>query len=191
VPGVTYHYRLVAWNTEGTTYGQDETFTTEAGQSPLGTTGAASGVSVGEATISGTIDPQGKETSYRFEYGTSTGYGTQAFGTVLPEQGEQTVTLSLRGLEAGTTYHYRLVVSNPAGTSEGQDETFTTPLIADPLVNPTTAPLIALPNITFPTGTEPVTKTAKHKKPKKKTGKKHRKARKKAAGKGRRRARRG
>ncbi len=192
-PGVTYHYRLVAWNEDGTSYGQDETFTAEAGQSPLATTGAASGVSVNEATISGTINPNGKETSYRFEYGTSIGYGTQAFGTVLPEQGEQTVTLSLRGLEAGTTYHYRLVVSNPGGTSEGQDETFTTPPIADPLVNPATAPLIALPNIAFPTGTEPVTKPAKHKKAKKKAAKKkHPKAKKKkAGGKGRKSARRG
>ncbi len=191
-PGVSYHYRLVAWNEDGTSYGQDETFTAQAGLPPLVSTGAASGVSVDEATISGTINPQGKETNYRFEYGTNTEYGTQAFGTVLPEQGVQTVTLSLRGIDPDTTYHYRLVVSNPGGTAVGEDETFTTPGILDPLVNPATAPLIALPNIAFPTGTEPVTKPAKHKKPKKKTPKKkHTKAKKKAAGKGRRRTRRG
>jgi hypothetical protein len=153
-PGVSYHYRLVAWNEDGTTYGQDETFTTEAGLAPLASTGPASGISVSEATISGTIDPAGKETSYRFEYGTNTEYGTQAFGTVLPEQGEQTVTLSLRGLEAGTTYHYRLVVSNPGGEATGADATFTTPPIADPLVNPAIAPLIATPAIAFPTGSQ-------------------------------------
>jgi phosphodiesterase/alkaline phosphatase D-like protein len=149
-PGVSYHYRLVAWNEDGTSYGQDETFTTPAGLSPLAVTGSASGISVNGATISGAVNPQGDETSYRFEYGTDTGYGTQAFGTVLPEQGEQTVTLSLRGLEAGTTYHYRLVVSSPAGTSEGVDETFTTPPISDPLVNPTTPPLVATPSTAFP-----------------------------------------
>ena len=150
---MSYHYRLVAWNEDGTSYGQDKTFTTEAGLAPLASTGAASGVSVNEATISGTINPQGKETSYRFEYGDDTEYGTQAFGTVLPEQGEQTVTLNLRGLDPNTTYHYRLVVSNPGGTAYGEDMTFTTPPIADPLVNPATAPLIALPNIAFPTET--------------------------------------
>ena len=171
VPGTTYHYRLVAWNEEGTSYGQDETFTTEAGQSPLAVTGSASGISVSEATLSGTVNPEGKETSYRFEYGTNTEYGTQAFGTVLPEQGEQTVTLSLRGLEAGTTYHYRLVVTNPGGTSVGQDETFTTPPISDPLVNPAVPPLIATPNIAFPreekasgTTTKALTKAEKLKK---------------------------
>ncbi len=153
-PGVSYHYRLVAWNEDGTSYGQDETFTAVAGQSPLATTGPASGISTGEATISGTINPEGKETAYRFEYGTNTEYGTQAFGTVLPEQGEQTVTLSLRGLEAGTTYHYRLVVSNPGGEATGADATFTTPPIADPLVNPAVVPLIVTPAIAFPSGSQ-------------------------------------
>jgi hypothetical protein len=164
-PGVSYHYRLVAWNEDGTSYGQDETFTAIAGEPPSVSTGPASGISVNGASISGTINPQGNETSYRFEYGTDTGYATQAFGTVLPEQGEQTVTLSLQGLDPGTTYHYRLVVSNPAGTSEGADETFTTPGILDPLVNPAVAPLIATPAIAFPsgsganTGTTTTTKT--------------------------------
>jgi hypothetical protein len=150
----------VAWNEAGTSYGQDETFTTEAGQSPSVSTGSASGISVNGATISGTIDPDGAETSYRFEYGTSTEYGTQAFGTVLPQQGVQTVTLGLQGLAAGTTYHYRLVVSNPGGTAEGQDATFTTPAISDPLVNPAVAPLVATPSTAFPTGSQANTGTS-------------------------------
>jgi hypothetical protein len=149
-PGTIYHYRLVAWNEAGASYGQDEMFTTEAGRSPSVSTGSASGVSVNGATISGTIDPAGAETSYRFEYGTSTESGTQAFGTVLAQQGVQTVTLSLQGLAAGTTYHYRLVVSNPGGEAEGLDATFTTPAISDPLVNPETPPLVGSPNIAFP-----------------------------------------
>jgi hypothetical protein len=149
-PGVTYHYRLIAWNEYGTSYGQDETFTALAGLPPSATTGPASGVSTSEATLSGTINPQTVETSYRFEYGTNTEYGTQAFGTAVPEQGIQTVTLSLRGLDPNTTYHYRLVATSPAGTSYGEDETFTTPGILDPLVFPTTAPLVAPPTIAFP-----------------------------------------
>ncbi|MGH2853876.1 MAG: hypothetical protein ACRDLF_06755 [Solirubrobacteraceae bacterium] len=177
VPGVTYHYRLVAWNEYATTYGEDETFTTQAGQPPAATTGAASGVSVDEATISGTVDPQGKETSYRFEYGATTEYGTQAFGTVLPEYGVQTVTLSLRGIDPDTTYHYRLVVSNPGGTSYGEDATFTTAPIAFPLIAPTPVPILALPSIAFPTGSQAATQTGKakqkaHKRKRKKPSKK-------------------
>jgi phosphodiesterase/alkaline phosphatase D-like protein len=152
VPGVTYHYRLVAWNIDGTGYGQDKTFTTEAGLTPLASTDAASGISVDEATLSGTVNPQGKETSYRFEYGEGTEYGTQVFGTILAGQGVETVTLNLRGIDPDTTYHYRLVASNAGGTAYGEDMTFTTPGILDPLVNPATAPLIANPAIAFPTG---------------------------------------
>ncbi len=187
VAGVSYHYRLVAWNEFGTSYGQDKTFTAEAGVSPLATTGAPSGVSVDEATISGTINPQGKETSYGFEYGATTEYGTQTFGTVLPEYGTETVTLNLRGISPGTTYHYRLVVRNAGGTSYGEDMTFTTLPIAFPIIAPTPPPLLALPSFTFPTGSEPVTKPGKTKKHAKKThgkkthGKKKRKGAKKSA----------
>jgi hypothetical protein len=66
----------------------------------------------------------------------------------------------LQGLAAGTTYHYRLVVSNPGGTAEGLDATFTTPAISDPLVFPAVAPLVASPNIAFPTGSQANTGTS-------------------------------
>ncbi len=180
---MSYHYRLVAWNEDGTSYGQDKTFTASAGQSPTATTGAASGISVDEATISGTIDPEGKETSYGFEYGTTTAYGTQTYGTVLPEYGIQTIALNLRGISPDTTYHYRLVVSNQGGTSYGEDMTFTTLPIAFPVIAPSPPPLIALPSFTFPTGSEPVTKPGKTKKTgKKKHGKKKSGGRRKRAG---------
>src|SRR5690348_5697075 len=44
---------------------------------PTATTGAASSVMQGGATVSGTVDPQGMATTYRFEYGTSSTYGLQ------------------------------------------------------------------------------------------------------------------
>jgi NHL repeat len=153
-PGVTYHYRLVATNKEGIGYGQDETFTTVADAPPLVSTGPASGISVSGATISGTIDPREVQATYEFEYGTDASYGTQVSGTAFPEQGAQTVTLSLQGLQPNTTYHYRLVASNPDATVAGEDETFTTPGILDPLVFPVTAPLIVLPAIAFPSGSQ-------------------------------------
>jgi DNA-binding beta-propeller fold protein YncE len=189
VPGVTYHYRLVSWSEQGTTYGQDQTFTTEAGHSPAGNTVAASGITVDEATISGTVNPEGKETSYRFEYGENTTYGTVVFGTVQPEQGVDNVTLPLRGIQPNTTYHYRIVVSNAGGTVYGEDMTFTTLPIAFPLIAPTPPPLLALPSFTFPTGNEVgTTNTGKSKKSgKKKHGKKkHKKtkAKQKASGRG-------
>jgi hypothetical protein len=63
------------------------------------------------------------------------------------------------GLSAGTTYHYRLVASSEGGISYGEDETFTTPGIVDPLINPVTTPLIATLAIAFPTGSQANTGT--------------------------------
>ncbi|HZL16123.1 MAG TPA: hypothetical protein VFG23_00130 [Polyangia bacterium] len=164
MPGTTYHYRLVARNEEGTGYGQDETFTTVADQLPIVSTGPPSGISTSAATISGTVDPQEVQATYDFEYGTDTAYGTQVSGTAFPQQGAQAVTLSLQGLQPGTTYHYRLVASNPGGTAEGADQTFTTPGILDPLVFPVTAPLIGTPALTFPSGSQANTGTTETKK---------------------------
>ena len=40
---------------------------------------------------------------------------------------ERPARADLSGLVAGTTYHYRLVATNDAGTSNGQDRQFATP----------------------------------------------------------------
>ena len=53
------------------------TSTTSSAQPPSATTGAASGVSYATATLAGTVNPNGTATSYYFQYGPSTTYGTQ------------------------------------------------------------------------------------------------------------------
>jgi hypothetical protein len=71
---VTYHYALVAKNRYGVQgLGQDHTFTTHTGTPPIVSTGGASGISQNSATISGTVDPEGLQTSYYFEYGIALG----------------------------------------------------------------------------------------------------------------------
>jgi predicted NBD/HSP70 family sugar kinase len=68
--GTTYHYRVVATNSSGTARGADGIFTTAA--APAVVTGAASDVSVTTAKLAGTVDPNGRATTWYFEYGTST-----------------------------------------------------------------------------------------------------------------------
>jgi hypothetical protein len=98
-------------------------------QPPSATTGSATGVTSTAATIAGTVNPNGLSTTYHFEYGTTTSYGTR---TPAPDgsAGSGTtaapVSANLSGLTASTTYHYRLVATNSAGTSNGSDATFTT-----------------------------------------------------------------
>src|SRR5690606_8870267 len=43
---------------------------------PLVTTGTASDISATNAKIAGTVDPEGARTTYRFQYGKTTSYGS-------------------------------------------------------------------------------------------------------------------
>ncbi len=106
VAGTTYHFRLVAQNSGGTTNGQDQMFTTSAANAPKVTTAAASGIGAKTATVNGTVNPNGASTTYWFQYGTTTGYGLQT-GSHGAGGGtsDQHVSANLSGLVAGTTYH--------------------------------------------------------------------------------------
>ncbi len=128
--GTTYHYRIVASSPGGTDVkGPDETFTTLPVPPPTASTGASSGIGVGSATLNGTVDPHGWDTTYLFEYGTSAAYGS-SWPTVQVDmgalEGPQPVVVGIPNLLPSTTYHYRLVASNGGGSSYGQDMTFTT-----------------------------------------------------------------
>jgi hypothetical protein len=169
-PGTTYHYAVVATNAGGSTYGPDETFTTPAATPPVVSTGSASGVSQNGASISGTVDPQGVPTSYEWDIGTDTTYGTRISGEVGSSSEPQALSLGLLGLAAGRIYHYRLVATNTYGTVYGADETFATPGVPTALLaSPVGAPLVPAPVFTAPslsgivTSTSTAGKKAKHK----------------------------
>ena len=53
------------------------TFATVAAAKPTVSTSAATNVLTTTATLTGTVNPNGSDTTYRVEYGTSTGYGSQ------------------------------------------------------------------------------------------------------------------
>ena len=96
---------------------------------PLAKTEPASHVETEGARLNATVDPEGSETSYWFEYGTTNDYGSKA---PTPAEGigdeaeDVVVETTLKGLLPATTYHYRLVATDSAGTSYGQDRRFTT-----------------------------------------------------------------
>jgi len=83
-----------------------------------------------EAKLSGTVNPQGVETTYRFEYGKTTSYGTSV---PVPDKSvgsgtsDVNVSQTVEGLEGNTTYHFRIVATNSYGTTNGADKSFTTP----------------------------------------------------------------
>jgi uncharacterized delta-60 repeat protein len=97
------------------------------GSAPTVSTGGASSVSTTSAVLGGQVNPNGLDTSYAFQYGTTTAYGsTTPVGSAGSASDDVPVTVTLTGLSPGTKYHYRLEATNSAGTTDGQDATFTT-----------------------------------------------------------------
>jgi len=121
----TYHYRVVAVSSVGTTDGADQTFTTTT--PPAVTTGSASRITHSSAGITGVVNPEGQATTYYFRYGTTTAYGLQTSpSSVGSGTGPVGVHGTIYGLTANTTYHYQLVAQNAGGISYGADQTLAT-----------------------------------------------------------------
>jgi hypothetical protein len=136
-----YHYRIVAYNAGGTSYGGDTNFTT-LGPPPTVTTGVANPVATASATLNGTVNPNGSGVTAYFEWGTSTAYGN--FSSTLQESGSSSIPISIpvSGLSPNTTYHFRIdayVNGHASMISYGADQPFTTtttPTVSTPLVTP-------------------------------------------------------
>mgnify|MGYP000164650791 CR=1 FL=1 len=91
---------------------------------PEANTGLASPVYDTSAVLNGTISPNGLTTTYYFEYGTTTAYGLVTASRTT--DADVSVSETVGGLSADTTYHYRLVATNSAGTGYSPNGTFYT-----------------------------------------------------------------
>jgi hypothetical protein len=98
-----------------------------AASPPATTTGSASGISESSATLTGTVNPNGQSTTYYFQYGPTTSYGTQTSPAGVGSGSTPvSVHTEIFGLSPNTTYHYQLVAKSSAGTTYGADQTLTT-----------------------------------------------------------------
>jgi len=127
-PNTTYHVRLTATNASGITHSEDETFTTADEGVPTVVTGVPSSATQETAVLTGTVNPNGLDTTAWFQYGLSASYtGTTAAQDAGSGDLAVSTSGSLSGLSGNTTYHYRIVAVNSSGTSIGNDATFLTP----------------------------------------------------------------
>ena len=101
--------------------------TAAAAEKPVVTSGAATSIEPTTVVLNGTVTPKGADTTYYFQYGTSSLYGSVTpAGTVPNGSGRVRVTAAVSGLAPVTTYHYRLVAQNAAGVGRGSHRTFKT-----------------------------------------------------------------
>src|SRR5262249_55133713 len=123
-----YHFRLVATNSGGPRSGNHRTFTTLSPTGPpVVITNRATNVTSSSATLNSLVDPHGLATTVHFEYGTTTSYGLTTAIQNKTGNTYQNVAANISGLAASTTYHFRIVATNSAGTRYGSHRTFTTP----------------------------------------------------------------
>jgi hypothetical protein len=108
--------------------GADEAFFAPPGAE----TGEASAIDQTSAAVAGVVTPAGHATSYRFEWGTTTAYGS-ATADATAGNGSQAVPVNtaLSGLAPDTVYHYRVVATSAYGTSAGIDRVLRTAAAPD------------------------------------------------------------
>ena len=107
---------------------------------PGAETRAASNIGDASARLNGKVDPHDRPTTYHFEWGRTSAYGSRT-GSTAAGRGDSGVSAvaTIGGLAPGTLYHFRLVAKNDAGTAYGADRTFTTtgsPPSGDPGTTP-------------------------------------------------------
>jgi hypothetical protein len=141
-PGRQYTFCLIATNNAGEASAPSPpiTFTT-LGQAPTVEGDSSSEVSLTGATVSAHVDPGGLASTYRVEYGTSGAYASSTSAASLGDASVGVVaTAHLSGLQPGTLYSFRFVVTNALGTTtDSEGATFTTQASA-PASEPSSCP---------------------------------------------------
>ena len=116
-----------------------QTITSSACMAPAVATGIATTIARNSATLSGTVNPNGCNTTVRFRYGTTTNYGSVTANQNYNGNTTQNVSANISGLTVSTTYHFRIVAINSGATRYGGDRTFTTLASSSPTPTPTPA----------------------------------------------------
>ena len=124
VAGTTYHYRVVAVNSDGTTNGADLVFT--PGAASLTTT-AATGVTLISAVTGGNVITDGGSPVSARGVCWSTSTNPMVSGNHTTDgSGVGVFVSNISGLTSNTTYYIRAYATNSSGTYYGQELTFTT-----------------------------------------------------------------
>ena len=123
IPGTTYHFRIKAVNSLGTSYSDDSEFVT-LGKIPDVNIQKATGITSSAAVLNAAVNPNYLSAQIIFEYGKTTAYTDSVTAVQSPMDGSilTNVSANISGLEAGKTYHFRIKAENSLGKSYSKDE---------------------------------------------------------------------
>jgi PKD repeat protein len=125
-PGTTYHYRIKAHNSFGTSVGVDSTFTTLTLDSlPVVITQSVTELNSSGANMWGFYNANGHQGTAVLEWGLSTEYGSFTSTNVSGFE-DYRMQMGFYGCLPNTTYHYRAYLIYSGGIIYGADSTFTT-----------------------------------------------------------------
>lgn len=135
-PGTTYYVRAYATNKVGTDYGDEKIFQTLGLEPPTVTTAEVSGVTAGVAVSGGNIsDNGGDSVTARGVCWSTSQNPTTADSTTHDGSGSGGFTSTITNLTASTKYYVRAYAVNSAGTSYGNEVSFTTAGITAPVIS--------------------------------------------------------
>jgi hypothetical protein len=140
LPRMQYTVCFVAANVFGSEQGLAVSFMTLIAP-PAVESESVANVSGDSADLNAEVNPGGGETTYRFEYGTTSSYGqsTPESTSIGADDSGHLASAHIQSLQPGTVYHYRVLASNsqsPPGGTPGPDQTFTTQPVATPFALP-------------------------------------------------------
>lgn len=133
-PATNYYFRVNAQNSFGTVNGAIQSFQTSgpvAVTAPAAKTGTAIAINNSSATLRGSVDPNGSETTYWFEYSNESLLSALFTRNTDPEKlagnlNSTNINADITGLTSKTNYYYRLVAQNSSGTIRGEKLSFKT-----------------------------------------------------------------
>jgi len=136
LPSTTYHVRAYATNSQGTGYGQEQTFKTLQTAVATLATSAVTFIATTTAVSGGTVSSDGGATvtARGVCWSTTSGPNTSLSTKTSDGTGTGTFTSNLTGLTASTLYYVRTYATNAVGTSYGNEVTFTS---SAPVTTPT------------------------------------------------------
>lgn len=142
VPNTTYYVRAYATNSEGTSYGEQKTFSTEI-TLPSVSTLNVSNITATSATCGGNVISDGGSAITARGICWSTSQNPTINNTYTTDgTGTGSFTSSITGLTPGTTYYVKAYATNSIGIEYGEQKSFTT------LVNLPTVTTSTVSNIT-------------------------------------------